>query len=330
MDEKISVIVPIYNVEPYLKRCVDSLLEQTYQNFEILLVDDCSTDNGPEIAKEYAQTHPQLCRFIQREKNGGLSAARNTAMEAAQGEWLAFVDSDDWVTEDYLSSMYEVAQRDQADIVMSSRYYYYPDTGKVVEVSPFSNLETNSSQNEKIALCMPSATARLFRTSLFRESGLVFPTNVWRAAEQGIIIPLLTRTSKISILNKPMYYYLQRSDSNSNKNHKNVDISFYPKSVENVENNSMSLFETELEFRAISDLMYGMIMIMMRSDRSREEVNKQVDWFDEKYPEWRKNPYLVKLPKGKRIFISCAGRKQYTVLKVLIWLWDRKQKISKG
>lgn len=328
MCGKVSVIVPIYNVEPYLKRCVDSLLVQTYSNYEILLIDDCSMDNSSTIAKEYAQAHPELCRFIQREKNGGLSAARNTGMEAAVGEWLAFVDSDDWVTEDYISAMYEVAQRDQADIVMSSRYYYYPLKRKTVVVSPFSDLTTESPQREKIALCTPSATSRLFRTSFFHGSGLLFPTNVWRAEDMGVVVPLLTRTHKISIVNKPMYYYFQRQGSLSNTNHKKVDVSFFPRSIQNMERNSVAGFEKELEFRAIHELMYGMIMIMIRSGRSREDVKKQVDWFDEKYPKWRNNPYLDKLPKAKQVFIDCAGKKQYAVLKMMIWAWDRKQKIA--
>ena len=327
MGDKVSIIVPIYNVEPYLKRCVDSLIKQTYQNIEILLVDDCSTDAGAAIAKEYANTYPQLCRFIQREKNGGLSAARNTGMDAATGEWLAFVDSDDWVTEEYVEAMYEVAQKDHADIVMSSIYYYYSN-GFCKEVSPFADLTTASSQKEKVALCRPYAVTRLFRKSFIQAAGLEFPTNVWRAAEQGMTIPLLTRTERISVLRKPMYYYFQRSDSNSNKNYKNVDVTFYPKSTENVEENSKPGFEQELEFRAVSDLMYGMIMIMVRAGNSKEDIIQQVEWFNNKYPKWRENPYISRLPKGKQIFIDCAGKKKYAILRVLIWLWDIKQRIA--
>ena len=102
MQEKVSVIVPIYNVEKYLRRCVDSLVRQVHKNIEILLIDDCSTDESSVIAREYAAKYPQLCHYIQRDENGGLSAARNTGIEASTGKWLAFVDSDDWVTEDYV------------------------------------------------------------------------------------------------------------------------------------------------------------------------------------------------------------------------------------
>ncbi len=326
MQEKVSIIVPIYNVRAYLRRCVDSLVKQVHTNIEILLIDDCSTDGSADIAKEYVEKYPQLCRFIQRGKNGGLSAARNTGMEASTGEWLAFVDSDDWVTEDYISAMYDVAVRDQSDIVMSSIYYYYSNDN-YKEMSPFSNLTTESTQKEKIAFCRPYAVTRLFRKKFVMDTGLKFPTNVWRAAEQGLIIPLLTRTSKISIIRKPMYYYYQRSDSNSNKNYKNVDVSFYPKSCENVERNSVPGFEQEIEFRSIVDLMYGMIMIMIRSGRNKSEICREIDCFNEHRPGWGNNPYMSRMSKGKKIFIEFAKRKKILMLNILILGWDIVRRI---
>ncbi len=326
MQEKVSIIVPIYNVEPYLKRCVDSLVRQEYKNIEILLIDDCSTDNSAVIAKKYAKDYPQKCRFIQREKNGGLSAARNTGIEASTGEWIAFVDSDDWVAEDYISVMYDVALKDKSDIVMSSIYYYYSNNN-YKEMSPFADLTTESTQKEKVALCRPYAVTRLFRKSFLLDTGLEFPTNVWRAAEQGLIIPLLTRTSKISIIHKPMYYYYQRMDSNSNKNFKNVDVSFYPQSCKNVDDNSAFGYKEELEFRAIIDLMYGMIMIMVRSGRSNLEICKEIDSFKKCYPNWSQNIYLSKVGKGKRIFIELARKKKIMILRILIWGWDMRQRI---
>ena len=326
MEDKISVIVPIYNTEKYLKQCLDSLARQKHSNYEVILVDDCSADGSAAAAAEYTKKFPHIFHLIRNDSRQEAAGARNTGMKAASGEWLAFADSDDWVTEDYLSSMFETAVKDEADIVMSSIYYYYSDS-KIKLFSPFQNLTTQSSQKEKVALVKPYQVTRLFRRSLVTESGLEFPTNVWRASEQGIIIPLLTRTDRISIYPKPMYYYRQRQDSNSNNNSINVDVSFYPRSVENVEAYSMPGFETELEFRAVSDLMYGMIMIMIRSKKSGREITDQIDIFNKKYPDWKKNPYLPHLNKSKRAFVYFSGRKRLLVLKLLILAWDIKEKI---
>ena len=328
MGEKVSVIVPIYNVEPYLKRCVDSLLAQTYSNCEILLVDDCSTDNCAGIAKEYAQAHPELCRFIQREKNGGLSAARNTGIDAAAGDWLAFVDSDDWVTEDYISVMYEVAKHDQPDIVVNNSCFFYYNEKSVRVVCFAPEINTSSSIEDKLVDLRFSAVCKLFRKGCFTQHSIRFPEDIRKCEDISTLIPLYTRVNKISVLHQPSYYYYQRSNSLSNA-HKDMDFGFYPKTIQRMYDLSADGFEKQLEYIAISQLMYGMVMNMLRGGKEKSEICGHVDWFEAKYPTWRKNPYLSRLPKAKQIFISCAGRKQYAALKAMIWLWDKKQKITR-
>ena len=110
----ISIIVPIYNVEPYLRRCIDSLLKQTYKNFELILVDDGSPDNCGVICDEYAAADSRV-RVIHK-PNGGLSDARNAGLEIASGAYIAFVDSDDWVAPDYLERMLSALEHTGADI----------------------------------------------------------------------------------------------------------------------------------------------------------------------------------------------------------------------
>lgn len=110
----ISIIVPIYNVELYLHRCVDSLLRQTYKNFELILVDDGSPDNCGAICDEYAAADSRIC--VIHKPNGGLSDARNAGLEVVQGEYIAFVDSDDWVAKDYLERLMATLIDTGADI----------------------------------------------------------------------------------------------------------------------------------------------------------------------------------------------------------------------
>lgn len=121
MKPLVSIIVPIYRVEPYLRRCVESLRKQSYENIEIILVDDGSPDACPVICDEYAEMDDRI-RVIHRE-NGGLSAARNTGIEAARGEYLSFVDSDDYVTEDFIESLYELLQESGA-MIAQCRFSY--------------------------------------------------------------------------------------------------------------------------------------------------------------------------------------------------------------
>ncbi len=114
MEEKISIIIPVYKVEKYLERCVDSILAQSYGNLEVILVDDGSPDSCPEICDRYQQQDRRI-QVIHRE-NGGLAAARNSAIERATGEYLVFVDSDDQVHRDYIKNLYQIITQAQADL----------------------------------------------------------------------------------------------------------------------------------------------------------------------------------------------------------------------
>ena len=104
MDELISIIVPIYNVEKYLRQCLDSIMNQTYQNFECLLINDGSPDNSANICREYVDKDSRF-KYFEKE-NGGVSSARNLGIEYSKGEYITFIDSDDWVDSDYLELLY--------------------------------------------------------------------------------------------------------------------------------------------------------------------------------------------------------------------------------
>ena len=324
MNDLISVIVPIYNVEAYLSRCIDSLLAQTYQNYEIIMVDDCSTDNSREIAQRYMSQYPGKCVLIPREANGGSAAARNTGIVHSKGNWITFVDSDDWVRTDCLEILLQTAVQENADIVTGNLCYVYSD-GHIDRMS-FAPLCTKSSQKLKVALIRSYPCTRLFRSCFLKESGLQFPTNVRRAEDMGLIIPLFTKTEKLSFVDETIYYYWQRSTSISNTNQKDVDVSFYDRAFQNILDHAEKGFETELEYRAICELMYGKIMIMIRSGRKKHEIIEEVDKFHRQYPQWKENPYLKYLAKGKRVFVAAASRKSYFMLKLLIWAWDQRMK----
>lgn len=118
-EEVISIIVPCYNAEKYIGRCLESLLNQTYTNIEIICIDDKSTDNSLEVCERFAAVEPRI-RLIRRENNGGQASARNIGIRKAQGDYIAFVDADDWVVPDYLENLYELLTTYQADLAQGS------------------------------------------------------------------------------------------------------------------------------------------------------------------------------------------------------------------
>lgn len=127
--KKISIIVPVYKVEPYLRMCIESLVSQTYRNLEIILVDDGSPDGCPAICDEYALNDSRI--KVVHQENGGLSDARNTGLEIATGEYVAFVDSDDWVEKDMYEKLISAIERTGADVAASNFYYYEDNLNRI-------------------------------------------------------------------------------------------------------------------------------------------------------------------------------------------------------
>ncbi len=170
---EISVIVPVYNTEDYLRQCLDSLSAQTMENIEIIVVDDGSTDRSPKICDEYAEKDPRMI-VIHRE-NGGLSAARNSGLDIAQGEYVLFVDSDDWVEPDFCKVPLDAARQTGADLVIFQRMWHRE--GEEAELQP-PFPETGIADKGKILtkwwdIVGVISWNKLYRRSLF--SNLRFP-----------------------------------------------------------------------------------------------------------------------------------------------------------
>ena len=124
-NEKVSVIIPVYNDEKYLKQCVESVLTQTYTNLEIILVDDGSTDHTPEICEEYREKYNQI--RVLHKKNGGVGSSRNAGLALATGEYVLFVDHDDWLDQHHIEDLYNLAVKNKADIAAGNFNIFYDD-----------------------------------------------------------------------------------------------------------------------------------------------------------------------------------------------------------
>lgn len=210
----ISVIIPIYNVAQYLSQCMDSVLTQSYQDLEIILVDDGSTDECPKLCDEYEAKDSRV-RVIHK-KNGGLSDARNEGMKMATGEWIYFVDSDDWVTHDAIEKLYQFAVENNCDVVQGGLYYAYQDHLLYRKASKKEQkrtvLERNDAMRELIVndRVKNFAWGKLYKTDLIRDSffpvGKYFEDSFWQHL-------VLDRVERYGIIDEPLYFYRQRGDS---------------------------------------------------------------------------------------------------------------------
>lgn len=212
MKPLISVIVPVFNVENYLKACIDSILKQTYQNIEIILINDGSTDNSANICNEYA-TNNEIIKVFHK-INGGLSSARNMGIEKASGEFLAFIDSDDWIHENMLKTMLESAINSKAEIVSCNIALVDKDD----QVKLYSNhsIDTVYSKTQALKLLYKnqhlnfSACNKLFKTELFHElrftEGIIFE-------DMDLMYRLFNNANQIAYIHNPFYNYRHNSES---------------------------------------------------------------------------------------------------------------------
>jgi len=213
LDALISVIIPVYNVEKYLKRCVDSVTGQTYKNLEIWLVDDGSTDGSGKICNEYAKQDDRV-RVIHKE-NGGQSSARNIALDRASGTWIMNVDSDDFIHPESVKKMYEAGCREEADIVVcrmeqgNNDHFANVITGKP-EVKLTGTEVMESIFDDRYRGSMVSACGKLYRSKIFTD--IRYP--VGRVYEDECVIHrLLDKCKRVVIIEEYLYYQYDRSGS---------------------------------------------------------------------------------------------------------------------
>lgn len=214
MNELVSVIVPVYNVEKYLKKCVNSIINQTYKSLEIILVDDGSPDRSGALCDRLAEKDSRI-RVIHK-ANGGVSTARNAGIEAATGEYICFVDSDDWLPENAIWDMVSLAEKEKADFVM----------GSAIQVGVTRALEIQLCQKESFTKpqcdklmgyeCMlRSPWAKLFSRKIVQDNHLRFAEGMAYGEDRAFVWSYLCYCNRFSITSSVVYYYSLLNLSNA-------------------------------------------------------------------------------------------------------------------
>lgn len=201
---QISVIVPVYNTETYLSRCIDSILAQTFTDFELLLINDGSTDNSGVICDEYAQKDSRIHVF--HKPNGGVSSARNLGLDKACGQWIAFSDSDDWLDKSMYKEMYDKLMQEQADIAYCDIKMVFENYQNVYKSAIYSS-QKGIFLNNFIASTWTSLCNVIARKSLFGVNRIRFPEGVAFAEDYHVSTRLMFFANKVCYVDKPLYCY---------------------------------------------------------------------------------------------------------------------------
>lgn len=308
---KVSVIVPIYNVEKYLRKCIETLVSQTLQDIQIILVNDGSKDNSIQIIKEFLEKYPQKIVYLEKE-NGGLSDARNFAIPHATGEYLAFLDADDYVELDIYEKMYELAKKENSDMVECDFYWEYPnkikkDIGKIYY--------TKEEMLEKIRVV---AWNKLIKREVLEKSKIQFPKG-YRYEDIEFTYKLIPSLDKVSFLKEPCVHYIQRQNSISNSQDERTReifdvlehvIDFYK------EKGIFEKYKVQLEYIYTRYLLCSSFLRMVKIKDKKvriELLNKTWTNLNKKFPNWKKNEILKKGKRGKDFYMRTVNKVTYQI-----------------
>ncbi len=336
-EPMVSVLVPVWNVEKYIERCARSIFEQTYDNLEIIFVDDYTPDNSIQIIERILLEYPQRVKqtqIIHHEHNRGLSAARNTAVDACNGEFIFHVDSDDWVELNAIELLLKKQQETDADIVTGRAYVHFSD----------SLLERNVSgvmlkRNETIMALLErrisvSIWRRLIRSSLYKSNNIRCIEGVNMEEDYQIIVPLFYCSSIVAGITDVIYHY-DRTNANSyvnNIHHNNVLIDQLIESrlaVVDFFCDKEAIYKQAVEKRIVKDF-YTFMLQAVRSNNKRRYVDfldminaKKDYWVEIGWDsKWKKtidsNYYLLKICYPIRVIISLMKYQSFTYILNLI------------
>ena len=313
---KISVIVPVYNVEELLPKCLDSLVNQTFDDYEVIVVNDGSPDNSQKIIDDYYKKYPNIIKPLKKE-NGGLSSARNYGLKYANGEYILYVDSDDWISKDMLKIMYKTALKEGSDIVIC----------KMLNVIAGRNVKINNGIFDvdvfkRYILNNPSACCKFIKKDILLHPELAVLEG--HHYEDIAEVPAFCLYAKnISFIDDYLYYYLVREGSIMHQKTYTDKLNDIFDSLNNLTNifikkDAFDKYKDELEYLYIEHLLHAASLRFLPYDEGISSINRICDIMKEKFPNWSKNKYYKKMNFKYKIVCNLIYKKRLNFLKKIL------------
>lgn len=289
MRPTVSIIVPVYNVEKYLEKCLDCLVNQTLLNMEILVINDSSPDNSQEIIDRYVAKYPQVKSFIK--PNGGIADVRNYGLEKVMGEYFGFLDSDDYTTLDMFEKMYDKAIQEDADVVVSNFKWVSQHDEKIQLEGPYKQ------GKEMMVKLFATLWNKIYKTDFVRSLDLEFPTGN-RYEDACFLYCLTPHINKLAFIDEAFVSYVQHGASITHTNNVQVKnmITVFKIIVDYFKTNNLyEEYYDELEYLHVKFFLGNSFLRSSRiKDRSDRKDTILLGWnlLNQEFPNWSKNHYL--------------------------------------
>ena len=306
---KVSIIVPVYNVEKYLTKCLDSLVNQTFEDLEILAVDDGSTDNSKKIIDLFAEKYPdKILQF--KKQNGGQGSARNLGLQYAKGDYISFVDSDDWLDIDAIEKMYNIAIKEKSDIVICDMVDHFSDgTQKYYNCTKYSSIYTVT----------PSACNKLFKKSIIED--IQFMSNVWYE-DFNFTTKILFKSPRISTIQKPYYHCNVRKTSTMNNNNslKNLDMITVIDDLRQYAISTNTYNKNVFYYLIFEHILITTVnrVAMQKNQDTKLVIKKLLKYCKKNIPDYKKNDFYKGIPLVRKIIAELNYCGLYKISKIML------------
>lgn len=318
-NELISVIVPVYKVEKYLHKCVESIINQTYKNFEIILVDDGSPDNCPAICDEYAKKDSRI-KVIHKE-NGGLSSARNAGVKQATGDYIWFVDGDDFISDGALEVLSRKISEDNYDVICFN-YYTVRNEGLCL-------IRESVDVNDRFErpLIIVSACSKIYQAEFYKKNDFTFKEDI--IYEDLALIPyIMCKANAIGFVEEGLYNYVYRENSIMNSkatfNIKRDDKFIAIETMQNLmkRDTLYDTYCTEIEYLTIKHLlvMYSREILIFNKDIYKPRCERVIKYLNELNNKWYENKYLKESRVATRVYVWLLRHKMYLPCKGICYV----------
>lgn len=306
---KVSLIIPVYNVENYIEKCLNSVVNQTLKDMEVIIVNDGSKDLSKQKIQKYLEKYPWI-KYLEKE-NGGLSDARNYGMPYATGKYIAFLDSDDYVEETMYEEMYNIAEKENADMVDCDFVWEYPNR-KRKDIG-----EIYKTKKEMIEKCRVVAWNKIIKREILEKTKIKFPVGL-RYEDMEFFYKLVPYINKVSFIKKCFVHYVQRENSIANTQNVRTKeifiildniISYYK------EKGLYDEYRDELEYIYVKFLLCSSLKRISKIAEKKERKQAQKETWDninKKFPNWRKNPILKK-KNLKNLYIKSNNKVTFKI-----------------
>ncbi len=322
---KLSIIVPVYGVEKYIDKCLNSLVKQSLKEIEIIVVNDGTKDNSQKIIDKYVKKYPDKIKSYIKE-NGGQGSARNYGLKKATGEYIGYVDSDDFVEKDMYKKLYNKAKENNYDIVVCGNYNVSEDYQNKNIDTFINNYNTDL---ENIFFGKMAVWNKIYKRDILIKNKLEFKEKVWYE-DLAFTLKAIMNSNTFAFIDEPLYDYLIREGSTMNNSNvqRNLEIlDAFNDILSYIKHNKKEEYFSKIEFLAIDHIYISAIVRVLKAEADdkvkRETINKLIDYMNTNFPNYKNNKYINTLSKNRKIIYKLINIKMYGLINLIF-------KVKKG